>query len=360
MFVFGHLGIGKVLSKPFSFPLWALALGCLFPDFLDKILFYGFGNVDGIISGTRTFGHSLSFAMFFILWGLLTQKHYFVAFGYGALTHIGLDNIPEWISMITSESVLIPLDFEWDSRRIQGLFWPLFGSVFPVYPYGGAGEHLSSLWDRVPTLIGECVGIFLMIWDRKAWMQLLKKRNRAIFLDRDGTINFDPGYLGDPDQLVLLDQAPEGLAKLKKMGFLLVVVTNQSGIARGFFILEKLNQIHEKMNKLLKPWNAEIDDFRFCAHLPEENCDCRKPKPKLFQDVAFDLNIDLSRSYMVGDRETDLVAGKNAGCRASLLVRTGLGTETERKNESAALYDFVGNDLKAIADWIEVQENLKT
>lgn len=174
---------------------------------------------------------------------------------------------------------------------------------------------------------------------------------RAVFLDRDGTINQDPGYLNNPDGVVLFPGVGQALRKLSEAGFLLIVVSNQSGIARGLVEPENLEKIHQNMNLLLKKEGAEIDDFFICSSLPEKKAPDRKPNPGLLLQGAEKYGIDLSESYMVGDRKSDLDAGKNAGCRAVALVRTGRGQETENKI-SPSDADFVGNDLLAVADWI--------
>ena len=143
---------------------------------------------------------------------------------------------------------------------------------------------------------------------------------KAVFLDRDGTLNDDPGYLGDPKQMKLLPGVGEALSKLHQAGFVLVVVSNQSGVGRGFFPVTALQPIHEKMNELLVPYKVRIKYFYLCLHKPEDKCACRKPKPFLLLKAAKELSLDLSQSYMVGDKTTDIEAGKNAGCKESLFV----------------------------------------
>lgn len=193
-----------------------------------------------------------------------------------------------------------------------------------------------------------------------AWKWQEKKQSivrKAVFLDRDGTLNEDPGYLNHPDQMKLLPNVGESLALLKKAGFLLVVVSNQSGVGRGLIQESELPKIHFKMNQLLAPWSASIHRFELCFHKPEDQCKCRKPQPKLLFDAAKALNIDLAQSYMVGDKLSDIEAGHLAHCKASILVRTGQGKETEKelkKNESA----FTGDSLLDVARWILTQENV--
>lgn len=145
---------------------------------------------------------------------------------------------------------------------------------------------------------------------------------KAVFLDRDHTLNPDSGYISDPQKFDLYPWVPEELARLKAAGFLLIVVSNQSGIARGLITWEQLNQIHKKMNEILaRLVNIKIDSYQVCPHHPDEKCSCRKPKPKLFQAAAKTFKIDLAQSYMIGDRQTDMEAGKNAGLKKTLLVK---------------------------------------
>ena len=156
--------------------------------------------------------------------------------------------------------------------------------------------------------------------------------NFAIFLDRDGTINEDPGYLGDENNVYLLPGAGEGLSLLKnKYNFKLIVISNQSGIVRGLLTHNMVKNVNRKINNLLLQFNVQIDDFYFCPFHPEfsneEECRCRKPSPKLINDAAKDYNIDLSKSYFIGDMVTDIECGKNAGLK-TILVKTGNGKKS--------------------------------
>jgi histidinol-phosphate phosphatase family protein len=190
------------------------------------------------------------------------------------------------------------------------------------------------------------------VWEQKR----LQPRRRAIFLDRDGTLNEDPGYLSDPDLLQLIPTVGEGLAALKRAGYLLIVVSNQSGVGRGLIPSGALSRIHERMGKLLEAWNVNIDHYELCFHHPEENCPCRKPKPKMLLDAAAALNVDLSQSYMVGDKGTDLEVGFAAGCLGSILVRTGEGENTAGKIQKGGA-SFIADSLLQAAQWILAQEN---
>lgn len=182
-------------------------------------------------------------------------------------------------------------------------------------------------------------------------------RPGAIFLDRDGTINVDPGYLDHPSKLALLPEVPEALAELKRAGFRLVVVSNQSGVGRGLIRPEMLSEIHVRLDEMISSSGARIDHYELCIHHPDDHCECRKPKTKLFEDAAKKLGIDLSASYMIGDKLSDLKAGRNAGCKGTALVRTGSGRETEGMlNSEHPEADFIGDGLSSVSEWILSQE----
>jgi D,D-heptose 1,7-bisphosphate phosphatase len=155
--------------------------------------------------------------------------------------------------------------------------------------------------------------------------------NPAIFLDRDGTINEDPGYISDPGKVILLPEAANALSLLKKNGYLLIVISNQSGIARGLMTAEDVDRVNEKVNSLLQKYGVEIDAFYYCPAHPdfssEEECECRKPSTKLLFEAVKEFNIDLERSYFVGDLISDIQCGKNAGIK-TILVKTGKGVES--------------------------------
>lgn len=155
----------------------------------------------------------------------------------------------------------------------------------------------------------------------------LGKKQKAVFLDRDGTLNKYCGFVRQASQIELTDGAAEAVAEINKSGYLAIVVTNQPVIARGECTLEELNRIHNRLETLLGEAGAWLDDIFFCPHHPEKGfagerseykiqCDCRKPKPGLLLRAAEQYNIELSESYMVGDSGTDIIAGKAAGCRS--------------------------------------------
>ncbi len=156
--------------------------------------------------------------------------------------------------------------------------------------------------------------------------------NFGVFLDRDGTLNEDPGYLGDPELLNLYPETGKALSVLKnELDFKLIVISNQSGIARGLITKEKVDAVNSKLNELLLKDNVQIDAFYYCPHHPdfstEEECSCRKPSPELVLRSAIDFNIDLSKSYFVGDTVSDIECGLNANLK-TILVKTGYGEES--------------------------------
>ncbi len=158
---------------------------------------------------------------------------------------------------------------------------------------------------------------------------------KAFFLDRDGVIIRQVEYLKDPDEVELIPGAVEALRTIHRNGFLAVVVSNQSGIARKRFTREDLDKVQARLYELLAAEGEKLDGFYFCPHDPHvENCRCRKPKPGMILDAARDLDVDVGRSFMIGDRPADLETGRAAGCRGWAMTRTGygerLGDEAER------------------------------
>jgi D-glycero-D-manno-heptose 1,7-bisphosphate phosphatase len=187
--------------------------------------------------------------------------------------------------------------------------------------------------------------------------------NRAVFLDRDGTINEEVVHLVHESDLALIEGAAEGIALLKDAGFKVVIVTNQSVVARGRISEAKLRQIHLALTELLSAGGARFDAIYYCPHHPEEgggdytvSCDCRKPMPGMLLQASRELEIDLQRSYMVGDNFSDLDAGRAAGCR-EILVRTGHGSRSESMiDRRAPRPDYVADDLLDASRWIAEQE----
>jgi D-glycero-D-manno-heptose 1,7-bisphosphate phosphatase len=166
----------------------------------------------------------------------------------------------------------------------------------------------------------------------------------AVFLDRDGTLMHDTGYVGDPADVQLFDGVREALAALKARGFRTVIVTNQSGIARGKFTLADYHAVAARLLELLGP--GLIDATYFCAEHPDTASDRRKPGPGMLLEAARDLDLDLARSWMIGDRSSDLEAGRRAGAR-SIFVQTGEGATTDSSGAA-----FVAKDFASAASFI--------
>lgn len=181
---------------------------------------------------------------------------------------------------------------------------------------------------------------------------------RAVFLDRDGTINREVSFLSGPEKLELEAGAVEGLKALEAAGFELIVVSNQSGVARGYFDEEAVARVNGALSDMLRAQGVRITRFYFCPHHPDgvvakyrRECDCRKPAPGLLVRAAADADIDLGASYSVGDSARDLAAGRSAGTR-TVLVLTGYGPDELEEVEAKGLADYVADDLSAAAEWI--------
>lgn len=153
---------------------------------------------------------------------------------------------------------------------------------------------------------------------------------KAVFFDRDGTLNLDPGYLGDPDKVELYKGVPDGIKALKEKGFLIIVISNQSGIARRLITPKQVEAVNSKINSILSRTDSTIDKFYYCPYHPEfspmEKCACRKPSPLMIQVAADENNVDLNMSYMVGDSAIDIECGINAGVE-TILVLNGKNEE---------------------------------
>ena len=188
-------------------------------------------------------------------------------------------------------------------------------------------------------------------------------KNIAVFLDRDGTINEEVGYIDNLDKLKMIPTAYEAIRLINKSCMKAIVVTNQAGVARGFFTEQFVKQTHEIIQADLLHQNASIDKFYYCPHHPTagsgiylQNCNCRKPLPGMLLQAAHDLNIDLESSYMIGDTERDMEAAKKAGVRG-VLVKTGYGRETLEDvgtdlARAESRPDFVAEDILEAVKWI--------
>jgi D-glycero-D-manno-heptose 1,7-bisphosphate phosphatase len=175
----------------------------------------------------------------------------------------------------------------------------------------------------------------------------------AVFLDRDGTISEEVGYLNDASQFRMFPFAVGAIRRLNNANLPVIVVTNQSGVSRGFFPESMVHTIHEVMMRQLAAGGAHLKAIYYCPHTLDDECECRKPKPGLLERAAREHDIDLRRSFVVGDRYGDVELAHNTDCRG-ILVRTGYGEEDWRDNRSVwpKQPDFVADDLAGAVDWI--------
>jgi len=175
---------------------------------------------------------------------------------------------------------------------------------------------------------------------------------KAVFLDRDGTIIEDVNYLNHPKDITFIKGSIEAIRKLNQAGYLVIVITNQAGIARGYLSEDMLQTIDKVMHKQILNQHAHLDAIYYCPHHPEygeypykQTCDCRKPEPGMILNAQKHFNIDLKRSFMVGDKDTDIETGQKAGIK-TIQVLTGKG------NELPAEPDHTANDLADAVNWI--------
>jgi D-glycero-D-manno-heptose 1,7-bisphosphate phosphatase len=182
----------------------------------------------------------------------------------------------------------------------------------------------------------------------------------ALFLDRDGTIIEEAEYLASPEQVRLIPGAAEAIARLNALGIPVVVVTNQSGVARGYFSEAQVAEVHAHLDWLLAKSSAHIDRYYVCPHHPREgvsayrrDCDCRKPQPGLLLRAAAEMHLELGKSCVIGDKLTDLDAGARAGCR-TILVRTGYGVshEEEARTRDVRLLGVADSLAEAVELWL--------
>ena len=212
----------------------------------------------------------------------------------------------------------------------------LAGLSGPRSPSGLSGEDRLGQTDRT---------------DKRDQTDILS--GYTIFLDRDGTLNADPGYIKSPDQLELFPGVPEALARLKRAGARLILVTNQSGVARGLLSQDDLAAVHAKLNRILDGAGASLDAIYFCPHHPDDGCGCRKPNPGMIDQAVRERRVDLDRAYLIGDHVRDIELAKRVGAR-SVLVTTGVvrPQESGRLKETALAPDWIASSMIAAADWL--------
>lgn len=152
------------------------------------------------------------------------------------------------------------------------------------------------------------------------WKTNINMKNKAIFLDRDGTINKDFGYISKLEQIELLSGVPEALKIFQEAGYKLIVITNQSGVGRGYFSQNDVYMVNQRLKELLSLVGVSITDFYICFHSPADNCNCRKPSPLLIKQAVSNYQIDVKLSFMFGDKDSDVVAGEKAGVKSYIIT----------------------------------------
>ncbi|HWY27643.1 MAG TPA: HAD family hydrolase [Candidatus Sulfotelmatobacter sp.] len=170
----------------------------------------------------------------------------------------------------------------------------------------------------------------------------------AVFVDRDDTLIVDVGYCKDPDRIQLLPGVVEGLRKLSRAGIAIVVITNQSGIGRGFFTEDDLSAVHARLRTELEASGVTLQAIYYCPHLPEDGCSCRKPRPGLLLKAASEMDLNLKNCFMIGDRKLDLLAGRAAGTHTILVFNK----DRRELTDMEPIADFVVKDLVEAANVI--------
>jgi D-glycero-D-manno-heptose 1,7-bisphosphate phosphatase len=186
----------------------------------------------------------------------------------------------------------------------------------------------------------------------------------CVFLDRDGTLNEDVGYLDRIERLTIFPAAVDAVRLLNRAGFRVVVVTNQAGVAQGLYDEDFVRELHRLFATRFSAGRATIDAFYYCPHTPDapvaayrRSCDCRKPKPGMVRQAERDLNLDLSRSFVVGDRWRDIEVGRAVGAR-TVLVRTGYGRTEESHPQHGLTPDAVTDNIVTAVVWILQQHRI--
>jgi len=200
------------------------------------------------------------------------------------------------------------------------------------------------------------------LWMHDRWKKQPPAGTRAVFLDRDGTISHEVGYIRDIDHLQLLPNSAKAIRRLKQSGIKVIVVTNQSGVARGYYSEDHVRRVNDRLTALLKAEGVDLDGIYYCPHHPTEgsgaytqSCRCRKPEPGMLLQAAADQPIDLGRSFVVGDKLTDMEMAHRVGAKG-ILVLTGYGREEfGGKGETGPEPDQVVPDLEQAAEWILMQ-----
>lgn len=185
-------------------------------------------------------------------------------------------------------------------------------------------------------------------------MDIQLRQNIAVFLDRDGTLNEDRGYVTSPEQLVLFSGVPEALARLNQLGVQVILMTNQSAIGRGFMTTHDLQHIHQKLVDLLGAHEGRIDEVYVCPHRPDEGCACRKPQVGMIKQAAERFSLDLSQCFFVGDKCSDLEAAHKTGVTGVLVLSSVYGEAALKARDNGEFpIAHVAQTFVDAVDWIE-------
>ncbi|MDH4101057.1 MAG: HAD family hydrolase [Nitrospirota bacterium] len=174
---------------------------------------------------------------------------------------------------------------------------------------------------------------------------IVTEKKKALFLDRDGTLIVDRDYLGDPDGVELLPGVGAALYRAMETGFLLVVVSNQSGVGRGYFPESAIAGVNGRMAEYLAKDGVRIDGYYHCPHRPDEGCRCRKPEPGMVEDAVRDMGIDASVSFVIGDKSSDVVLARRTGAKGILVTGTG------KQDQDITEADHVAETLAEAVEW---------
>jgi D-glycero-D-manno-heptose 1,7-bisphosphate phosphatase len=246
----------------------------------------------------------------------------------------------------------------WSTLHAWGLIDEADGPALRANPLG-LDRELIALWPPGgPPDAPDATHPDTEVLERVCERALARQRGRApragVFVDRDGTLVVERGYLADPADLEFLPGTADALHDLKAAGLAVIVISNQSGVGRGLFPLARAHEVMARLRVMLRAAGVELDGVYFCPHRPEEDCPCRKPGTRLLERAAEDHLLALRGSFMVGDKLIDAETGQRAGARG-ILVRSGYGREEEKLLEGPAprrAPDLVCDDLAAATAWI--------
>jgi D-glycero-D-manno-heptose 1,7-bisphosphate phosphatase len=244
----------------------------------------------------------------------------------------------------------------WHSLHPQGMVAPEEAARFQEEPHGLDLERLGLWSDALPAEAPDASHPDSEILERACERVRARHASRAarsaVFLDRDGTLVREVGYLADPADLELLPGVPQALRHLQAAGLVLVVISNQSGVGRGLFPEASVHRAMARLRRRLRDEGVELDGIYFCPHRPEAGCTCRKPGSLLLERAAEDLGLTLRGSWMIGDKRLDVETAHRVAA-TGVLVRTGYGRDEEtREGGSLERPDAVVDDLAAAAEWI--------